>query len=85
MNDQWQLQDAKSKFSELVNRALSQGAQIVTRHGEKVVVVLPYEQYARLTNPVGNLADFLALSPLAGSEIPLERDQSWPRPLELEP
>ncbi len=32
----WQLQEAKQKFSELVRRALDEGPQIVTRHGESV-------------------------------------------------
>jgi prevent-host-death family protein len=34
MNNIWQLKVAKSKFSEVVERALAQGTQIVTRHGK---------------------------------------------------
>jgi len=85
MNNIWQLQDAKSKFSELVEQALAQGAQIVTRRGKKAVVILPYEEYERLTQPKENLSQFLLNSPLAGSELVIERDKSLPRKVDIEP
>ena len=85
MKNVWQLQDAKSKFSELVERALAHGAQIVTRRGQKTVVVLPFEEYQRLTQPSGRLSQFLLASPLAGSELVMERDPRLPRDLEIEP
>lgn len=44
----WQLQEAKQKFSELVKRALDEGPQVVTRHGEEVVVVLSVDAYREL-------------------------------------
>jgi prevent-host-death family protein len=81
----WQLQEAKSRFSELVERSLRNGAQIVTRRGKKVVVVLSYEEYRRLTAPQRNLAQFLLQSPLAGSELEIERDRSLPREVDLQP
>lgn len=81
----WQLQDAKSRFSELVDRTLRNGAQIVTRRGKKVVVVLSYEEYRRLTHPQRNLAQFLLQSPLVGSELHIERDQSLPREVDVQP
>ncbi len=81
----WQLQEAKSRFSELVERSLRNGAQIVTRRGKKVVVVLSYEEYRRLTAPQRNLAQFLLHSPLAGSELEIERDRSLPREVDLQP
>lgn len=81
----WQLQEAKSRFSELVERTLRNGAQIVTRRGKKVVVMLAYEEYRRLTAPQRNLAQFLLQSPLAGLELEIERDQSLPREVDLRP
>ena len=44
MNRLWQLHDAKNKFSEVVDCAITQGAQIVTRRGKKVVVILAFEE-----------------------------------------
>ncbi|MDO8670449.1 MAG: type II toxin-antitoxin system Phd/YefM family antitoxin [Dehalococcoidia bacterium] len=84
MNDVWKLQDAKNRFSELVDRVLKDGAQIVTRHGERVVVVLPYDEYEKITKPEENLVQFLLNSPLAGSELVIERDRSLPRDIGIE-
>jgi len=58
------LQDAKAKFSELVVRCLHEGPQTVTRHGKNVVVV-PYEDYRRLTGPRSSLGDFFRAAPRA--------------------
>ena len=33
--EHWQLQDAKNRFSEIVNKALRDGPQVVTRRGKK--------------------------------------------------
>jgi antitoxin Phd len=85
MKNIWQLQDAKSKFSEVVELALVHGAQIVTRRGKKAVVVIPFEEYERLTHHSGSLAQFLLASPLAGTELSIERDKSLPRKIEIEP
>lgn len=81
----WQLQEAKSKFSELVERTLSDGAQIVTRHGKKTIVVIPFDEYDRKAHPKERLSEFLLASPLAGSELLLDRDGSQPRDIEIEP
>ena len=51
MNKSWQLQEAKKKLSELVERALKEGAQVITRRGETVVVVIPYQEYEQMTRP----------------------------------
>ncbi len=84
MNNIWQLQDAKSKFSEMIDRALANGAQIVTRRGQKTVVIVPFDEYQRLTKQSDSLAQFLLASPLAGSDLTIERDKSTPRSIEIE-
>ncbi len=84
-NNVWQLQDAKSKFSEVVDSALKQGAQIVTRRGRKAVVVIPYEEYEHLIRQGIPLSQFLLTSPLAGSGLEIERDKSLPPKSEIEP
>ena len=70
----WQLQEAKNKLSELIDRALADGPQIITRHGVEVVVVMPVARYRKLTMPAQNLADFLVHSPLRNSGLVIERD-----------
>jgi len=85
MNNVWQLQDAKSKFSEMVEQALANGAQIVSRRGQKTVVIVPFDEYQRLTKQTDSLAQFLLASPLPGSDLTIERDKSTPRSIEIEP
>ena len=58
----WPLQDAKNQFSHLVELALTEGPQTVTRHGEPVAVIVAAEEYKRVTRPEGNRAGVLALS-----------------------
>jgi prevent-host-death family protein len=44
----WQLQDAKSRFSEFLNAALNKGPQVVTRRGVETAVLVPIEEWRRL-------------------------------------
>jgi prevent-host-death family protein len=85
MASEWKLQDAKSRFSELFDRAITEGAQVVSRRGKQKVVVLSKEEYDRLTRPEGSLSEFLLNSPLAGTELNLERVRDLPRSVEIEP
>jgi prevent-host-death family protein len=75
----WQLQDAKNRFSELVNRALDEGPQIVTRRGEEVVVVVSSKAYQKTIKAQTSLLEFFRQSPLLGVELDLARDHSFPR------
>ena len=78
MTDTWQIQDAKNKLSEVIARALKQGPQLITRHGEKTVVVVSYAEYEKLRKSQGKLSEFFSASPLVGIEIE-KRDKSLPR------
>ena len=78
----WQVQEAKQKFSELVQRALDEGPQTVTRRGEEVVVVIAAAEYARLVTPRPTLKDFLLTGPDL-SALDLERIADHPRDIEL--
>ncbi len=55
----WHLQDAKNNFSKLVDKAISEGPQTVTRRGKPAAVVVSAEEFARLTQPPKSLAAFL--------------------------
>ena len=48
MNRKWPVQDAKSRFSELLDTALAEGPQIVTKRGVETAVILPIEQWRKL-------------------------------------
>jgi len=44
----WQLQDAKARFSELIDATLKKGPQVVTRRGIDTAVVISVEEWSRL-------------------------------------
>jgi antitoxin Phd len=44
----WQVQDAKARFSELLNLTLKDGPQVVTRRGVAAAVLVPIDEWRRL-------------------------------------
>ena len=83
MEHTWQLQEAKNKFSKLVEQATHEGPQFVTKHGRASVVVLSVEAYNQLIKPQSNLFQFIQGSPLSKVLIDIERDKSPGRDIEL--
>ncbi|MDO9041785.1 MAG: type II toxin-antitoxin system Phd/YefM family antitoxin [Desulfocapsaceae bacterium] len=83
MENYWQLQDAKSRFSSLVDRAQHNGPQVVTKHGKDAVVVLSIDEYKKLIKPKTNLVKFFQSSPLAKEDLDLARSKEVPRGIEL--
>jgi prevent-host-death family protein len=77
----WQLQEAKAKFSELVQKAIDEGPQTVTRHGKDAVVVLSSESYRRLCDRTPDLKEVLMSGP--EGELDLERELDYGREIEL--
>jgi prevent-host-death family protein len=59
----WQLQDAKARFSEVVQRARRDGPQTVTLRGERAAVVLSAEDYDRLAGGAGSFVEALLEGP----------------------
>jgi prevent-host-death family protein len=83
MNGSWQLQDAKNRFSEVVDKACREGPQTVTRRGRPTVVVVSVSDYRRLRRGASGLVDFLRRSPLRGMELYLKRARHLPRKVDL--
>jgi prevent-host-death family protein len=79
----WTVAEAKAKFSELIGKAQSSGPQSVTRNGRAAVVVVSAEEWDRKSKRTGNLAEFLAGSPLRGSGLKIERSKDAPRDIDL--
>ena len=59
----WQLQDAKARFSELVDATIEKGPQIVTRRGIETVVLVPIEDWRRLQESTRPSVKELLLGP----------------------
>ena len=83
MENIWQLQEAKNKFSQLVEKAQHEGPQFVTKHGKESVVVLSVEEYKKIVKPKSNLFQFIQTSPLSKTLIDIERDKSLARNIEI--
>ena len=79
----WTVAEAKAKFSEVIERAMSEGPQTITRKGRRAAVIVGAEEWERKTHRVGNLAEFFAASPLRGSGLKLRRTKERPRKPEL--
>jgi antitoxin Phd len=82
----WQLQTAKAQFSEVFRRARAEGPQWVTRQNKEAVVILPAEEFERLSarsRQPKRLSEFFAHSPLAKANLDLEREPDYGREIDL--
>ena len=77
----WQLQDAKSRVSELVECALNEGPQLVTRRGNDAVVLLAAPEYRRLAGEDALIS--LLLQAPRGEPLDTDRSPEPIRPLDL--
>jgi len=79
----WTVAQAKAKFSEVIDRAVSQGPQTITRKGRSTAVIVGAEEWQRKSARVGNLAEFFAASPLRASGLKVRRLKSRPAKIKL--
>jgi len=83
MKPTWKLQDAKAKFSQVVDDALKNGPQYVTRHGSKAVVIVSAEEYEELITSRPSFKDFLLSCPKVSADLDLRRKKDIPRRINL--
>jgi len=83
MDDDWTVATAKAHLSEVMNRAMSEGPQTITRNGRKAVVVVSAEEWEKKTKRKGTLVEFFANSPLRGSGLDIERIKGRIRRVDL--
>ncbi len=79
----WSVASAKAHLSEVIDQALSDGPQMITRRDRPAVVVVSMQDWERRNRRAGSLADFFARSPLAGSGLVIERIRDAPREVDL--
>jgi prevent-host-death family protein len=68
MSRKWPVQDAKARFSELLETTLADGPQIVTKRGVEAAVLLPIEEWRRLERMTRPDLKELLLTPEARTE-----------------
>lgn len=81
----WQVQDAKARFSELLDTTIKQGPQIVTRRGIETAVLVPIQEWHRLQRAARPGLKALLLAPGPRFENLIREGRSFRRrpPVEL--
>ena len=79
----WTVAAAKAKLSEVIDRALADGPQTITRRGRETVVIVSAEEWQRKAKRSGSLAEFFAESPLRGAPFKVERLKGGVRKVRL--
>lgn len=79
----WQLQEAKAKFSKLVDEVLQDGYHTITRNGYPVVVVLSQKEFEQYRKSEDTLIDFFNRAPFPDEDLDLTRDKDTGREIDL--
>jgi antitoxin Phd len=72
----WPLQEARNHLRDVIDRALDEGPQRITRHGKQAVVVVSEAEWNRQTAAGRSFGDLLADSPLTTEDRPSRRQAS---------
>jgi prevent-host-death family protein len=82
----WSAQDAKAKFSEVLDGVESGLPQVITRHGRKIAKVVPFDQNDEEEENGASIVEMLERSPLRNSGLKLRRSgrvSASPRKIDL--
>ena len=67
----WPVQDAKSRFSELLDACVNEGPQLVTRRGAETAVLIHIAEWRRLNNAARPSLKALLLSDVGRADFKL--------------
>ena len=79
----WQLQEAKSRLSEVIVEAEKTGPQTITRRGVETAIVLSYKDYKKLLGNRGKLSQYFRDSPLVDEELDFSRSAGPIREIDI--
>jgi prevent-host-death family protein len=79
----WQIQEAKARFSELVNEATKSGYQTITKNGEPIAVIMSKEEFETLLAPRDTLLEFFMKAPYPELDLSIERSLDTGRDVDL--
>jgi len=69
----WPVQDAKARFSELLDTCLREGPQVVSKRGAETAVLVPIDDWRRLQSAARPTLKDLLLADAPRGEIPVVR------------
>ena len=75
----WSVQDAKAKFSELLECCTLEGTQLITKRGVQTAVLVPIEEWQRLTSAAKPSLKALLLNDEHRFEMDLPRSRQVKR------
>ncbi len=79
----WQVQEAKARLSELIDRAATEGPQTITRHGKPSAVLLSVEEYRLIAHKM-DFETFLLTGPKFDDlDLYIERSTDTGRDIDL--
>jgi prevent-host-death family protein len=77
----WQLQEAKSKLSQVINLAVSESPQLITRSGKPIAYIVSAESYEK--EHKSSILEVLLSCPHKEIDLELERSKDLPRDLDF--
>ncbi len=77
--DEWQVQEAKQRLSEVIRQAKLNGPQMITYRGEPTVWIISDKDYSKLTKHREGIIDFFQRSPHKEIELNIKRRKDQPR------
>lgn len=83
MKTVWTIQDAKNCFSEVVEQALHNGPQTITRRGKETAVLVSVDAFRTLAAGKDDLIHFFRKSPLHGADLDIDRASDYGREVTL--
>jgi antitoxin Phd len=69
----WPVQDAKARFSEMLDACTTEGAQLITRRGEETAVLLPIAEWRRLVETARPSLKALLLSDFGRADFDIPK------------
>jgi antitoxin Phd len=69
----WPVQDAKARFSEMLDTCLREGPQMVTKRGAEAAVLVPARDWQRLQQAARPTLKDLLLAPAPRGELPVPK------------
>lgn len=76
---QWQVKEAKAQFSAMIQRVLEEGPQVISKHGNEIVAVVPIGMLRQLQGSQDSLTAFFAKAPRV--DLNIDRDPNPGREL----
>ena len=75
----WPVQEAKARFSELLEKSVTEGPQIVTKRGVETAVLVPIEEWRRLQERARPTLKELLVAPEPRFEMEIPDRHRWRR------